>query len=83
MLCYYELRYYEQAYSSLDSISHFLNNNKGITGKTHIIYSNLLKAVKSLIMFSEGKTEEKENLEFFLKNHSIPQWLLPWISERI
>lgn len=83
MLCYFELSHYEQAYSSLESISHFLNNNKGITRKVHMIYTNLLKAVKSLLMLSEGKTNELVKLELFLKNNSLPQWILPWFAGKM
>lgn len=88
LMTYYELNHIEEAYSLIDSHSHFLNSNKKITPEQRKAELNFLSFIKEIFKIRE-KPENKETLDT-LKNNitecnllSRKEWLLEKVNELV
>ncbi len=81
---YFELRYIDEAFYSIDSFYHYLKNNKKINLKNRTYYGNFVKYYKELLTMVSK--ENYSNLEKLKKNITVNKivrksWLLEKISE--
>lgn len=68
LMIYYELRYFEEALSVIDSFKHFINKTKSISGYAKEIHLNFLKYYYEIIKLkSLDNNAEKENEKGKLK----------------
>jgi hypothetical protein len=81
---YFELNSFEQAYSLIDSFSHFLSNNKDLLSRDKHRFDNFLKYFRQLLKCCNDKNTESA---FFLKKNINEdaavigrRWLLEKVS---
>lgn len=82
---YYEISEFDSAFSLIDSFRHFLSNNKNISERNNITYSNFLKFIKEMIKLK--MIPNKESLELLKKNLvntelvTNKEWILKKVKE--
>ena len=84
---YYELNYFEEAFSCIDAFKHFLSSNKELPEAFKDFYRTYIKLYEDLIKIKSGKSK-KEPLfikkEIEKKAHpSFKQWLSEKANELI
>lgn len=84
---YFELSYFEQAYSLMDSSMHFLRDTKEFSEVFKNFYSNLLKNIHSLLKLKTSERSGRDSINFFEnkirkeKPSGNTLWLLKKIEE--
>lgn len=84
---FFELSYFEQAYSLVDSTTHFLRSTNEFSELQKSFYLDIIKNFNELLKFKTSKQPDRDALSFFEKkvkearhNSQIP-WMLRKIEE--
>ncbi len=82
---YFELGYYEEAYSMLDSMKHYVSNTKDLSAAFKLRENNFMKFIRELLKIKTsantkdaGRLESEINIEHQL---AVKSWLLEKIKE--
>lgn len=85
LIIYYELGYYEQAYSLIDTFKHYISNTKDLLEFTKTRHSNFIKSFNILLRLkSSGNKKDLKQIEKSIYNEdNIPSknWLLEKVKE--
>ena len=85
LFIYYELSYFEQAYSLIDTFKHFLTNTKEISDTHKEFFNNFVKYYFGILKIKSGQS--KDDASFYFKklekekNIVCKNWLLEKVSE--
>lgn len=84
---YYSLGYYEEAFSVLDSLRHYLSSTGDLSEKINITSRNFVKFASELLRLKTGSEKSKNNKQYLAKkiretkNVESADWLLAKIEE--
>jgi len=82
---YYELNYFEQAYSLIDSTAHFLTDTQEASELMSVSTKNFLKYYRQIFKLKQTKKTDKAELNLILKNISEEKILASrdWLVSKI
>jgi hypothetical protein len=79
---YYELNYFEQAFSGIDAFKHFINSNNEITDAYKNPYRAYIKLYEELIKIKSGKSKKEPAVVKAKIEKETYNVLKPWLIEK-
>jgi len=79
---YYELKYFEQAYSTVDSTVHYLKNTKDQSDNFKGYFMNFIKYFRELLKIKTNENYSKNDLEF-LENEIEEEFSGGWLLKKV